>query len=135
MGADRRRSGGRVHIADIEHSCSGLHLVGQIAAVGQIAVDDSRQGKRAAVLVSHEGASKVAAIGYCFGGTMSLELARNGADLKAVVGFHSGLSTTRPDDATNIIGSVLVCIGAEDPMIPPEQRLAFEDEMRAGGVD
>ena len=47
------------------------------------------------------GPGRVAAIGYCFGGTMSLELAR-GADLTAVVGFHSGLSTSRPEDAANI---------------------------------
>jgi dienelactone hydrolase len=79
--------------------------------------------------------SRVAAIGYCFGGTMSLELARSGADLKAVVGFHSGLATTRPQDASNIVGKVLVCIGAEDPLVPPEQRQAFEQEMRNGGVD
>ncbi len=80
-------------------------------------------------------AGRVAAIGYCFGGTLSLELARGGADLKAVVGFHSGLSTPRPQDAANIIAKILVCIGAEDPIIPPEQRLAFEQEMREGGVD
>jgi dienelactone hydrolase len=79
--------------------------------------------------------ARVAAIGFCFGGTMSLELARGGADLKAVVGFHSGLATTRPEDAKNIVGSILVLIGSEDPLIPPEQRLAFEEEMRAGGVD
>ena len=80
-------------------------------------------------------ASRVAAIGYCFGGTMALELARGGAALHAVVGFHSGLATARPEDAANIVGSVLVCIGTEDPIIPPEQRAAFEAEMRAGGVD
>ncbi len=80
-------------------------------------------------------ASRVAAIGYCFGGTMALELARSGADLKAVVGFHSGLGTNRPEDASSITGSVLVCIGADDPMIPPAQRQTFEEEMRAGNVD
>lgn len=79
--------------------------------------------------------ARLAAIGYCFGGTMSLELARGGAPFKAVVGFHSGLGTARPDDAKNITGKVLVCIGAEDPIIPPEQRLDFEREMRAGNVD
>lgn len=78
---------------------------------------------------------KVAAIGYCFGGTMALELARSGAPIKAAVGFHSGLGTARPKDAANISGKVLVCIGADDPGIPPEQRSAFEEEMRAGGVD
>lgn len=89
------------------------------------------------VLLTHRrtDTSRVAAIGFCFGGTMALELARGGADLKAVVGFHSGLSTARPQDAANIVGAVLVCIGADDPMIPPEQRLAFEEEMRAADVD
>jgi dienelactone hydrolase len=79
--------------------------------------------------------TRVAAIGYCFGGTLSLELARGGADLVAVVGFHSGLATGHPEDARNITGKVLVCIGADDPIIPPEQRQAFEEEMRAAGVD
>jgi dienelactone hydrolase len=79
--------------------------------------------------------ARIAATGYCFGGTFALELARSGAPLACVVGFHSGLSTSRPEDARNIKGKVLVCIGAEDPLIPPEQRLAFEQEMRAGKVD
>jgi len=79
--------------------------------------------------------NRIAAIGFCFGGTMALELARDGVDLRAVVGFHSGLATTRPGDAANITARVLVCIGADDPLIPPEQRAAFEAEMRAGGVD
>lgn len=78
---------------------------------------------------------RVAAIGYCFGGTTVLELARDGADLAAVAGFHSGLSTARPDDAARIKGKVLVQIGADDPIVPPEQRAAFEAEMRAGQVD
>jgi dienelactone hydrolase len=80
-------------------------------------------------------AGKLAGIGYCFGGTTVLELARSGADVKAVVGFHSGLGTARPQDAANIKAKVLVQIGADDPMIAAEQRLAFEQEMRVGGVD
>jgi len=79
--------------------------------------------------------ARLAAIGYCFGGTTVLELARSGADLKAVVGFHSGLATTRPQDASQIKARVLTCIGALDPIIPAEQRLAFEKEMTDGGVD
>jgi dienelactone hydrolase len=79
--------------------------------------------------------SRVAAIGYCFGGTLVLELTRTGADLRAVVGFHPGLTTERPEDSVNITGKVLVCVGADDPIIPVEQRLAFEAEMRAAGVD
>jgi dienelactone hydrolase len=80
-------------------------------------------------------ATRLAAIGYCFSGTTSLELGRAGCDLKAIVGFHSGLATARPQDAVNIKGKVLVNIGADDPIIPPEQRLDFEKEMRAAGVD
>lgn len=80
-------------------------------------------------------AARVAAIGYCFGGTMALELARGGAAVAGVVGFHSGLATANPGDAKNIKGRVLVCIGADDPSIDAEQRAAFEAEMRAGGVD
>ena len=79
--------------------------------------------------------SRVASIGYCFGGTMALELARGGTNLLAVVGFHSGLATARPQDAPNITAKVLVCIGSEDPMIPAAQRADFEAEMRAGNVD
>ena len=79
--------------------------------------------------------SRVAAIGYCFGGALVLELARSGADVKAVVGFHPRLATRRPKDAGNIGGKVLVCVGTEDPLISPAERLAFEKEMRTGGVD
>ena len=79
-------------------------------------------------------AGRVAAIGYCFGGTMSMELARTGADLKAVVGFHPGLGTTRPEDSRHIRGRVLMCCGTDDPFATPEQRLAFETDMRDAGV-
>jgi dienelactone hydrolase len=78
---------------------------------------------------------RIGAIGYCFGGTAVLELARSGAPVAVTVGFHSGLKTARPEDASNIKGKVLVCLGADDPLIPPADRNAFEEEMRAGGVD
>jgi dienelactone hydrolase len=79
--------------------------------------------------------SQIAAIGYCLGGTMSFELARGGAPIAGAVGFHSGLATAAPQDAKNIKGKILACIGADDPGIDAEQRKAFEDEMRAGKVD
>lgn len=79
--------------------------------------------------------SRLAAIGYCFGGTTALELARQGEDLKAVVGFHSGLGTARPKDIAGFKGKVLVQIGADDPIIPAQQRLDFEAEMTEAGVD
>jgi dienelactone hydrolase len=80
-------------------------------------------------------ATRLAGTGYCFGGTTVLELARSGADLKAVVGFHSGLGTTRPAVAGEVKPKILTCIGARDPIIPGDQRLAFEAEMTAAGVD
>jgi dienelactone hydrolase len=81
-------------------------------------------------------AGRIASIGFCFGGTMSLELARSGAALKAVVGFHSGLATVAPKSPPGSIKPrILVCIGADDPMIPAEQRNAFEAEMHKAGAD
>src|SRR3546814_5560985 len=68
------------------------------------------------------------------GGTIALELARSGAELRGVVTFHGGLSTTS-QSGTSIRAKVLVCTGADDPAVPVEQRNAFEDEMRLGGVD
>ncbi|HEX2869140.1 MAG TPA: dienelactone hydrolase family protein [Ignavibacteriales bacterium] len=79
--------------------------------------------------------SKIAAIGYCFGGMVALELARSGADIKGVVGFHTSLDTPRPDDAKNIKAKILICTGANDKSVPPEMRQAFQKEMDSGGVD
>jgi dienelactone hydrolase len=78
---------------------------------------------------------RLAAMGYCFGGTVALELARSGADVAAVATFHGGLDTPNPADARNIKGKVLVLHGADDPFVPPQQVAAFEDEMRGAGVD
>ncbi|MGA2254873.1 MAG: dienelactone hydrolase family protein [Thermoguttaceae bacterium] len=78
---------------------------------------------------------RVAAIGYCFGGTCVLELARSGADVAGVVSFHGGLATSNPADAKNIRGKVLVLHGGDDPHVPLKDVEAFEEEMRAAGVD
>jgi dienelactone hydrolase len=79
-------------------------------------------------------AGRVAAISFCF--PISLELARSGADLRAAVGFHTLLSTKAPASAGLAIKArILVCIGADDPFIPPDQRASFETEMRDAGAD
>ena len=78
---------------------------------------------------------RIAAIGYCFGGGVALELARSGADVAGVVSFHGSLSTTAPAAEGNIKAKVLVLHGADDPNVPMEQVTAFEDEMRAAGAD
>lgn len=80
-------------------------------------------------------ATKIAAIGYCYGAVMALELARDHADLKAVVGFHPGWADHDPRDSANITGKVLMCIGSEDPWMPAKMRLTLEEELRAAGVD
>jgi len=78
---------------------------------------------------------RIAAIGYCFGGTTVLELARDAADIRGVVSFHGGLSTPTPQDARNIKAKIMALHGADDPFVKPEEVASFQDEMRKGGVD
>ncbi len=79
---------------------------------------------------------RVAAIGYCFGGTGVLELARDGADVAAVVSFHGGLVTKLPATTPGVVTArVLSCVGADDPYIPPATIRAFEAEMTAAKAD
>ncbi|TAL03473.1 MAG: dienelactone hydrolase family protein [Verrucomicrobia bacterium] len=78
---------------------------------------------------------RVAAIGYCFGGTTVIELARSGADIKGVVSFHGGLDSPKPEDGKNIKCKVLACHGADDPFVPAADLAAFEQEMRDAKVD
>ena len=63
-------------------------------------------------------ASKIAAIGYCLGGSTALQLAYSGADLKAVTTFHAGLPTPTPAEAAAVKAKVLVCHGGADPAVP-----------------
>lgn len=82
----------------------------------------------------HTDPTRLAAIGYCFGGTGVLELARSGADVKGVVSFHGGLDSPTPADGKNIKGEVLALHGADDPHVPPTEVAAFEKEMTDAGV-
>jgi dienelactone hydrolase len=78
---------------------------------------------------------RVAAIGYCFGGTAVIELARSGADVAGVVSFHGGLDSPKPEDGKNIKCKVLALQGADDPYVSAKDIAAFEDEMRQAKVD
>src|ERR1700689_2122100 len=80
-------------------------------------------------------ASRLASIGFCMGGTFSLELARDSAPLKGIVSFHGGLQTQRPAEAGKVKAKILVCTGADDTLIPVEQVNAFEAEMKTAGAD
>ena len=78
---------------------------------------------------------RVAAIGYCFGGTTVIELARSGANIAGIVSFHGGLDSPTPADGKNVKCKVLVCHGADDPYVKPADLAAFEEEMRQANVD
>jgi dienelactone hydrolase len=99
-----------------------------LLARAQAALDQLRQSQ----LVD---ASKLAAIGYCFGGAPALDLARSGAPLTDVVTFHGLLGTPNPENAKNIKGHVLALHGAADPIVNAQAVAAFEKEMTDGNVD
>ena len=79
--------------------------------------------------------NKLAEIGFCMGGTFGLELARDGAPLKGVVTFHSGLQTQKPAEPGKLKAKILINTGADDPMVQFDVVKAFEDEMNKAGAD
>lgn len=79
--------------------------------------------------------ARVAAIGYCFGGGVALEMARAGVDLRGVVSFHGNLTTNHPARKGQVKARILVLNGADDPLTPPEQVATFKQEMATAGVD
>ncbi len=84
---------------------------------------------------AHVDTDKIAAIGYCFGGTGVLELARSGAKINGVVSFHGGLDSPRPADGKSITTKVLVLHGADDPFVAKADIEAFLAEMNAAKVN
>ncbi|MDT8404042.1 dienelactone hydrolase family protein [Sulfuriflexus sp.] len=88
------------------------------------------------LLMTHETVDKdkTAAIGYCFGGGIVLQMARQGVDLDGVVSFHGSVATTTPASKGDVKASVLVYNGADDPFVKPEQIAAFKKEMDEAGV-
>lgn len=98
-----------------------------------------RQRAQAALQVLAENPmvdpERLAAIGYCFGGTAVLELAYSGATLAGVVSFHGGLTHPSPEEAKGIKARILVLHGADDPHVSAADIAAFQDAMRKGGVD
>lgn len=114
------------------------------AAAGALYADRALLRGRAAAAVSTLQAqapkapvdpTRVGAIGFCFGGTTVLELARAGADLDGVVSFHGGLATTVPAAAGKVKAPILVLNGAADTYVPPEDLAGFQKEMTAAGAD
>jgi dienelactone hydrolase len=125
MYGDRRRARNLQEVAT---------LVGDIRNRPELMRARGRAALTTLAALPQVDANRVAAIGFCFGGAVVLELARDGADLKAAVSFHGVLTTQAPAVAGSVKARVLVCTGADDPLAPPDQVKAFEDEMRAAKV-
>jgi dienelactone hydrolase len=79
--------------------------------------------------------SKIAAMGFCFGGLCVLDLARTGVDIKGVVSFHGLLGALANAKGNKIKAKILALHGRDDPMGLPEQVLAFQEEMTLAGAD
>ena len=141
--AERLAKAGYVALACDLHGDATLidDLQAAIGMIKPLMEDPSRtrarsQGAMDTLLATGRAdAGRIATIGFCFGGTMALELARSGADIKAAVGFHSGLGTQAPAAKGAIKARILVCIGADDPMIDGDARRTFEGEMKTAGCD
>jgi dienelactone hydrolase len=116
-----------------------FETVGPLAEKLRQSAQHYRARLRAAVaaLRGHADASglPMAAIGYCLGGQAALEIARDGADLAAVVSFHGLLQTQQPAGPGAVRARILVCHGDADPMVPRSQVTAFWEEMDAAGAD
>jgi dienelactone hydrolase len=94
----------------------------------------ARAGLEQLLACAEADPSRVAAVGYCFGGTMALELARDWPDLRAAIGFHPSMPAPDPEETGRIRASVLLCCGADDPYVPREALSAFADELTEAGV-
>jgi dienelactone hydrolase len=147
-GLDEHVQGRAVRLAGLGYAAFALDYHGGGAGVpievgmtrlGELMVDPgrtralARAGLDVLLAQPNVDADRVAAIGYCFGGAMVIQLARDGADVKAVAGFHPGIPGPDPS-SRNITASVLLCCGADDPVASAEQRQAFEVDMTDAGV-
>lgn len=98
-----------------------------------------RRRARAAleVLASQQrcDAGRLAAVGFCLGGIVALELARDRAPIQCAVGFHPGLMRPAGSVTTEITANVLMMIGEDDPVVPAEDRASFIKEMKEAGAD
>jgi dienelactone hydrolase len=118
---------------------NGMEQAGQLAGKfkGDRALFRARLLLSLGELAKHArvDAGRMFAVGYCFGGTGVIELARAGAAIKGVVSFHGGLDSPTPADGAKITARVLALHGADDPYVPAAELAAFEKEMATHGVD
>jgi dienelactone hydrolase len=136
-------------LAELGYVAFALDMFGEVATspehaaalingmVGDPPLMRKRAGAGFDVLKAQPGAdtSRLAAIGFCFGGALVLELARVHPELACVVAFHPGLSRLPESDDRKITGKVMVCAGVHDPLIPPAARDRFIALMNAVNAD
>jgi dienelactone hydrolase len=118
-----------------EDRAAAAKLAGEVRGDKQLMRQRARAGLDTLKQHPRVDADRVAAIGYCFGGTTVLELAYSGAKLAGVVSFHGGITVPTEEEAEQIEAAVLVLHGADDPMVPAENIAAFQERMAAGDVD
>ena len=127
--------------ADMHGGGRVLEGAAMMQAVGAFRADPAlfrrrvRAASDALCTVAPVAADRTAAIGFCFGGTAVLELARSGAPVAAVASFHGLLTTTAPARAGDVRARILVATGARDPLVPAEDVAAFQREMADAGTD
>lgn len=120
--------GGGAEAADAVAAYTFLHDKPELQRARIVAWFDT------AAALQEVDSSRIAAIGYCFGGQCVLELARSGADVKAVVSYHGLLTTAHPAQPGAIKGLVSVWTGAKDPYAPSEDVDALRQELEAAGA-
>ena len=148
-GVDAHAEGRAHHLAELGYVAFACDMYGDgvagdrqrvLSCIAGLRADPQRLRKRAQagidVLAAHPLVDgRVAAVGYCFGGMVVLELARNGIDLAGVVCVHGSLSTTNVAQPGTIKPRILACHGALDPHGPPSHVTAFVEEMNGAAAD
>jgi dienelactone hydrolase len=141
--------GRAMRLAGLGHVAFALDLFGEPGApleraraiVQQLRADVPMLRARAAAALAvlqghpHVDPARLGAIGFCFGGATVIELARSGAPLAALVGFHAGILPGSEEDDSAINGRVLLCHGQDDPVVPPSQILGFVEGLERAGKD
>ncbi len=119
----------------VHHPNDANKLSSELAANHAVATARFQAGYDALKQQPTVNPQRIAAIGYCMGGSVVLEMARGGMPLAGVVSFHGNLATAKPAQTGVIKGKVLVLTGADDPFVPAEQVAQFKQEMDAAKVD
>jgi dienelactone hydrolase len=97
----------------------------------------ARYNKALEILKGHKtvDATRIGSIGFCFGGAVSIKMAKGGADLKGIVGFHSALPMEPAITKNSMKAAVLIINGAEDGFLKPKMVAAFSEDMFKANVD